>query len=230
VDVNPAILIPARWASTRFPGKMVTDLRGKSLIRRVYESCLETDIPTYVITDSMKIQNEIGENALIEPEGENGTDRLCAWVNKSSIALGFDTYINVQGDMPDIKPRHIRQVLELLQKSRVATLYTDFKSEEDKENPNVVKVVHTGKRAVWFGRGITGYGHHHLGIYGYHHNELRQYRFLKRHDPEIKESLEQIRWLMNGVEISVAKTKYTGIEINTPEDVLKWDEDVPLHL
>lgn len=228
--MRPAILIPARWGSTRLPGKMLTDLRGKTLIRRVYESCIESEIPTFVITDSMRIQNEIGTDAILEPEGENGTDRLCAWVNKSEMALSYDVYINVQGDMPDIKPRHIKEVLELLEKFRVATLYTDFKNDEDQMNPNSVKIVCNKNRAVWFGRGITGYGHHHLGIYGYHHNELRQYRFLKKYLPEKVEKLEQLRWLMNGVDIGIAKTKFKGIEINTPEDILKWDEEVPLHI
>jgi|TARA_B000000557_G_scaffold263114_1_gene265252 3-deoxy-manno-octulosonate cytidylyltransferase (CMP-KDO synthetase) len=227
MSTHPVILIPARYASTRYPGKMLAEMRGKPLIQRVFETCRDTGIPTYVLTDSMRIANAVGKRAIMTGDAENGTDRCCEWINTSDMAGHFNCVINVQGDMIDIKARHITDIAEGLKKHRVCTLYTDLK-EEDKNNPSFVKVVHNGRRAIWFGRGITEYGHHHLGVYGYHYNEIRQYRFLKRFEPEKKENLEQLRWTMNGIEIGVVKTKYSGVEINTPEDALRWDESYPL--
>lgn len=220
--MRPVILIPARLVSTRFPEKMLHKLDGVPLIKRVYDACEDMDIPTYVLTDSMKVAQASGAAALLTPECESGTDRCCYWANTNALATKYDVVVNVQGDLPDIRKEHVEAVLEGLTTDRVSTLYADI-DDSDRDNPSFVKIVHNKKRAKWFGRGITGYGHHHIGVYGYHMNELRQYRNLKKFECEDLEKLEQLRWIMNGVDIGIRKVKYHGCEINTPEDAIRWN-------
>ena len=229
--MNPAILIPARLASTRFPEKMLHKLDGVPLIKRVYDECVDMGYDTYVLTDSMKVAKASGAAALLTPECESGTDRICYWANTDALAVKYDVCINVQGDMPDIRKEHVDAVLEGLVKDRVCTLYTDI-AQEDRDNPSFVKIIHNKKRAKWFGRGITGYGDHHIGVYGYHMNEIRQYRNLARFECEDLEKLEQLRWIMAGVEVGVKKVKFKGREINTPEDAIRWntERDLPLSI
>ena len=218
--MNTAILIPARLASSRFPNKMLAELNGVPLIRHVYKICKKTELPTYVVTPDEQIKEVIGQDTIIVGEAENGTAR-CALANEF---VNYSQFINVQGDMPDIDISIIHKVKNLLGRFDVTTAYTTL-SEQSRKDPNSVKIVHNGKTAKWFGRGITGYGDHHLGIYGYKTHVLNDYAELERFPEEEIEQLEQLRWIQNDVTIGVTKVEFNGIEINTEEDLDKWHKN-----
>lgn len=212
-----AILIPARLASSRFPKKMLADLDGKSLIKTVYDKCKETGYPTFVLTDSEEIRSEV-KSAIVTPEAENGTERCSYGIHKLP---PFNHYINVQGDMPDITKDIIQAVYKKLKQYSVATAYTDM-SPALRKDPNTVKLIHNRSTAHWFCRASLEYGDHHLGIYGYTHDMLGMYNLMQKHLAEDLESLEQLRWLQNGVTIGLAKVNFDGMEINTQSDLTKW--------
>ena len=218
-----AILIPARYGSTRFPGKPLIDLDGTTMIKRVYNTCKSTGIDTFVLTDHQDIYNEIGPNCIIDrTDYQNGTER-CAGAIQNSNFNDYQYFINVQGDMPDVNADIINAVKDLLFKGAdVATVY----SEADKIgrlNLNVVKMIKGTDNAQWFGRGFAHYGYHHLGIYGYTRTALQFYPALKVTEEEQIEGLEQLRWIKNGWKISVSSVQFKGIEINTPQDVENWN-------
>jgi 3-deoxy-manno-octulosonate cytidylyltransferase (CMP-KDO synthetase) len=217
--MTTAILIPARYASTRFPGKMMAKLNGVPLVEHVYNKCAATGLDTYVLTDHQDIYNYMGANrCLMTQEAENGTERCMQVVDE---VLEYDRYINVQGDMPDITPEIIRAVELTLKHSDVATAYTpmDFNLRSD---PNSVKMIHSRGRAHWFLRASLTYGDHHLGVYGYNREAKIVYTTSTKYAEEDIEKLEQLRWIQNGLRIGVVEVEFNGIEINTPEDLEKW--------
>ena len=217
--MTTAILIPARYASSRFPGKMMAKLNGMPLVEHVYICCAATGLDTYVLTDHQDIYNYMGANrCIMTREAENGTER-CMQVIDS--VLQYDRYINVQGDMPDINEDIIRAVEGELQRSDVATAYTpmDFNLRND---PNSVKMIHSRGRAHWFLRASLTYGDHHLGVYGYNREAKIVYTTSTKYAEEDIEKLEQLRWIQNGLRIGVVEVEFDGIEINTPEDLEKW--------
>ena len=214
--MRTAILIPARLASKRFPDKMLYILDGKPLIQRVFDACRQTDFDTYVVTDSKRIASLV-PNHIMTGEASNGTER-CAMAARN---LNYDYYINVQGDMPDVTPEMIKTVAECLKHHSITTLYTDM-TEEEQNKPSSVKMVRAGDQALWFGRGMTGYGDWHLGIYGYTATALSMYKKLEIPDEEHIEKLEQLRWLKNGWQIGCLNVNFNGVEINTPEDLEEW--------
>lgn len=231
------ILIPARINSSRFPEKMLAYLNGKTLVETVFDKCKETGLDVYVLTDSKYINDLIGsENVIMTGHANNGTERCALAVKK--LKKKYSGYINVQGDMPDITTDIIKSVSDLLAHFEsdvyaangdinVVTAYTDMK-EQLQNDPNTVKMISTNthmKKALWFGRGMTGYGDHHIGIYGYSPEALDEYSgYTSLHIPEEenKEMLEQIRWLKNGINVYATHVDFEGIEINTPEDLEKW--------
>ena len=220
--MNTAIVIPARLDSTRFPNKMLAELNGVPLIQHVFNRCKETELPTYVVTPDEEIVKVIGkENTILVGDAENGTAR-CAL---AADYVNYEYFINVQGDMPDITSDIILKVNELLNEYDVVTPYTKM-SDEQRNDPNSVKIIHNGKTAKWFGRGITGYGDHHLGVYGYKNYLLNSYSALKVYPEEEIERLEQLRWIQNDVKIGVVEVEFNGIEINTKEDLDKWQKQV----
>ena len=217
--MTTAILIPARYASTRFPGKMMAQLNGVPLIEHVYNRCAGTGYDTYVLTDHQEIYNYMGGNrCLMTSDADNGTERCMQVIDEK---LQYDRYINVQGDMPDITTDIIKAVEAELQRSDVATAYTpmDFNLRND---PNCVKMIHNRGRAQWFLRASLTYGDHHLGIYGYNRESKAMYNISKKFPEEDIEKLEQLRWIQNGINIGVVEVEFDGIEINTPEDLEKW--------
>lgn len=227
---STAILIPARYASTRLPGKPLVELGGVPMIRRVYDACAKTDMHVYALTDDQRVVDALrgdGEyrSCVLDPkEYANGTERCSAAITNGidPHLLDFEHIINVQGDMPDVTPEMIYAVIELLDKGAdVATLYTDME-EYMKLNLNVVKMIKGTDNAQWFGRGFANYGYHHLGIYGYKRAALVAYPVLKKKLEEEVEQLEQLRWLKNGWQIKVNHVQYRGTEINTPMDVDQW--------
>lgn len=220
--MSSAILIPARYNSTRFPGKPLAMLDGVPMIKRVYDACIASKIPTYVLTDDQRIYNLIGANCLLDHrEYENGTERCAGAVAKFDVLDQYKNFINVQGDMPDVTLEMIEKANWHLQHYPVTTVFTQM--QEDKQNdPNSVKMVRSGDQALWFGRGMTGYGDWHLGVYGYKRNALELYPTLQIEQEEQVEKLEQLRWLKNGWQIGCLSVQYNGVEINAPEDVDLW--------
>ena len=217
--MTTAILIPARYASTRFPGKMMEKLNGVPLIEHVYNKCVATGLDTYVLTDAQEVYNYIGGGkCIMTKEADNGTERCMQVIDE---VLQYDRFINVQGDMPDITEKIIRSVEGALQYSDVATAYTpmDFNLRND---PNSVKLIHSRGRAHWFLRASLQYGDHHLGIYGYNREAKIMYTASTQFPEENIEKLEQLRWIQNGIKIGVVEVEFDGIEINTPQDLTDW--------
>lgn len=219
---SSAILIPARYGSTRFPGKPLALLDGVPMIKRVYDACTASNLPTYVLTDDQRIYNVIGANCLIDHrEYENGTERCAGAVAKFDVLDRYNQFINVQGDMPDVTEELIRQCLIQLSQYAVSTVYTEMPKEEQ-ERPSSVKLVRSDDKCLWFGRGMTGYGDWHLGVYGYTREALKIYNSLPVPKEEHIEKLEQLRWLKRGWNIGCKSVYFKGVEINTPEDVDVW--------
>lgn len=220
---SSAIVIPARYASTRLPGKPLVKLNGKTMIETVYEKCKATGIDTYVLTDSMAVANLFNWDICWIDQSvrfENGTERVAGAIN-GELLNNYTSFINVQGDMPDVTEEMIEKAQWHLKHYPVTTVFTDM--PEDKQNdPNTVKMIRAGDQALWFGRGMTGYGEWHLGVYGYRRHALNMYMSLPQEKEEVIEQLEQLRWLKSGWQIGCLNVQYNGVEINSPEDVEEW--------
>ena len=216
---STAILIPARLESKRYPNKMLVSLDGTPLIKRVFDICNSTDFNTYVVTDSEEIASMV-PNYILTDEARNGTER-CAIAARD---LHYDHYINVQGDMPDITVHMINTIADYLRYYPITTLFTDMpKSQQD--DPSTVKLIRAGDQALWFGRGMTGYGDWHLGVYGYTSDALALYPDMEETVEERVEKLEQLRWLKAGWTIGCTRVDFNGIEINTENDISLWHKN-----
>ncbi|MCO5232072.1 MAG: 3-deoxy-manno-octulosonate cytidylyltransferase [Chitinophagales bacterium] len=222
-------IIPARYASTRFPGKPLVLIEGKPMIQHVYEQCKKSSIlnEVFIATDHQKIFDtaiHFGANVMMTSSQHlSGTDR-CAEVAQQ---IKADAYINIQGDEPRIHPQQIDQIGRLLiEGSPIATLAIKTKIE-NAQNENIVKVVKDiHDKALYFSR--TPIPFHstqdylqHIGIYGFQRDTLLEISQLKPSVLEQSERLEQLRWLENGYEITVGETDYQSISIDRPEDLLK---------
>lgn len=220
---DTVILIPARWGSSRLEGKPLIDLGGIPMIKRVYNICKQSSYDVYVLTDDERIMQCVGkDNSFIDDaEYENGTERCCGALTKFN--LSYDKIINVQGDMPDVTVEMIAKTKLLLDTFDVATVYTAM--PKDRQNdPSSVKLIRSTKSALWFGRGMSGYGDWHLGVYGYKQSSLLQYNTLPVTLEEKIEKLEQLRWLKNNITIGCEPVSFNGIEINTLTDVSEWQQ------
>ena len=221
---STAILIPARYGSTRYPGKPLAKLDGVPMIKRVYDACTASKIPTFVLTDDKRIADLIPAQYcyIDKTDYENGTER-CAGAVLSRKFEEFDQFINVQGDMPDVTTEMLSSAVVSLNSFDVSTVYTDMPSEMQAD-PNSVKMIKDSKdAALWFGRGITGYGEWHLGVYGYTKEAIKVYPQLRKYPEEDIEKLEQLRWLKNGWQIGCKNVYFNGVEINTLKDVETWN-------
>lgn len=218
---STAILIPARYGSTRYPGKPLATLNGLPMIRLVFERARKSNLPVFVLTDDIRISSRFhsGQVILDNTDYANGTERCAAALADSRLDQ-YTHFINVQGDMPDITSRIIDTVDYGLKYADIATVHTEMEPEL-KSNPDSVKMVVGKSEALWFGRGFT-YGEHHLGIYGYKREALERYPLLAVSVEETTEQLEQLRWLKNGCKIGTHPVYFKGTEINTPEDVDRW--------
>lgn len=218
-----AIIIPARYNSSRFEGKPLTMLGGKTMIQRVIEKCKDTKYATFVATDDDRILREADRHCKViyDPMQEfyNGTERVAA---AAKMLDKYDYIINVQGDMPDVTHRMINACVKLLDKYEVASVYTKL-PDDLRKNPSTVKCVIDKDKALWMGRGFT-YGVQHLGVYGYRKETLQEYSKLSMPEEENIEKLEQLRWLKHGYEIGMAGVEFDGIEINTPKDSIEWND------
>lgn len=239
-------IIPARYASTRFPGKPLTLIDGKPMIRHVYERAVRSNSLTdvFVATDDERIEKEVlgfgGKVIMTSSLARSGTDR-CVEALEVLEKQGklFDVVINVQGDEPYIHPEQIDLAASCFLKPEVeiATLAIRLKSEEELFNPNIIRVVFDiHKKALYFSRNPIPFVRNHekkdwlnkqhffkhIGIYAYRPNILRQITLLETSRLEQAESLEQLRWLENGFQIHVEITEFESIAVDTPEDLLKF--------
>ena len=241
VTHDAVIIIPARMASQRFPGKMLAAETGKPLIQHVYEQARHASCATRIVvaTDDRRIAEVIdaigGETVLTLPDHPNGTSRLGEAAEK--LGLPDDAIvINVQGDEPEIPPEVIDAAAGALHDHPVATVASPFHPDQDPADPNVVKVViRQDGRALYFSRaliphvrnGVVARGPlRHVGIYAYRRDFLRRYLTLPPTPLERIEVLEQLRILEHGFDIGVAlrETHHTGIDTPAQYDafVARW--------
>jgi 3-deoxy-manno-octulosonate cytidylyltransferase (CMP-KDO synthetase) len=234
-------IIPARFDSTRFPGKPLIDLAGKSMIQRVYEQSKKASSLAEVVvaTDDERIFNAVkafkGNVIMTSSNHKSGTDR-CAEVSKKMI--GYDAIINIQGDEPLIDPKQINLLASCFNdiSTELATLVKKIDSDNELFNQNTPKVIiNKNSEAIYFSRQVipfiknvepsqylkTHTFYKHIGIYGYRTTTLGIVSKLKLGHLELSEQLEQLRWLENGYKIKVALTKTESLAIDVPEDVIK---------
>lgn len=236
------VLIPARYASTRFPGKPLAKIAGKEMILRVCGQVAATGYDLAVATDDSRIYDTVtaaGYRAVMtRADHPSGTDRLAEAYAK--IGGNYDVVVNVQGDEPFIRPEQINDIVEIFTRypdTRLATLarpYPQDRSYEGLEDPNMVKLVMGDDgRALYFSRSVIPYlrgfdkkdwparhqYYSHIGIYAYTPSALAEIVRIPRGSLEIAESLEQLRWLQNGYEVRVAVSDFPTIGIDTPEDL-----------
>ena len=242
-------IIPARYASTRFPGKPLAVLGGKTVIQRVYEQVSSVLSEVYVATDDARIFQCVesfgGKAVMTRTDHKSGTDRIQEAVEK--IASEADVIINVQGDEPFIHPSQIKTLMQLFDapETHIGTLGKPFDSMEAVDNPNSPKIVTDNRGfALYFSRSIIPYirgkvreewfGEYpflkHLGIYAYRREVLKEVTQLPQSSLEKSESLEQLRWLQNGYRIRVGLTDIETVGIDTPEDLQRAEEFLALHL
>src|SRR5574344_1147029 len=236
-------LIPARYASTRFPGKPLALLAGKPVIQHVYEQASKILDAVYVATDDERIYNKVeefgGKAVMTSTEHHSGTDRIEEALLK--VGGNFDVVVNIQGDEPFIQKSQIETLCKCFddQITQIATLGKPFESIEAVENPNSPKIViDNNGYAMYFSRSIIPYirgkeqsewlGNYpflkHIGLYAYRREVLHEITRLPQSSLEIAESLEQLRWLQNGYKIKVGTTDVETIGIDTPADLQRTEE------
>lgn len=240
-EKKPGILglIPARYASTRFPGKPLIDIHGKSMIQRVYERACGASFldEVAVATDDPRIEEHVksfgGKVVMTSSTHQSGTDR-CA--EAASILPGFDIVINIQGDEPYINSTQIDLLAACFREpgTELATLVKKIADSAELHNPNSPKVIMNARsEAIYFSRTAIPYlrgeehdswiGKHdyfkHIGIYGYRADVLQAITRLSVSSLERAESLEQLRWIENGYKIKVAVTEQETQAVDTPEDL-----------
>lgn len=239
-------IIPARYASTRFPAKPLAILGGKTVIQRVYEQVSSVLDNVCVATDDDRIREAVeafgGRVVMTSADHKSGTDRICEAYNKLYPSTDKDTstsiIINIQGDEPFIQPSQIKTVMECFNDShtQIATLGKPFTDIEALKNPNSPKiVVDNYGYAMYFSRSVIPFirgkeesewiGSYpflkHIGLYAYRSDVLKEVTKLPQSSLELAESLEQLRWLQNGYRIKVGLTDVETIGIDTPEDLEK---------
>lgn len=233
-------IIPARYASTRFPGKPLATLAGKPVIEHVYRRVVEALGSAYVATDDDRIALAVerfgGQAVMTRADHKSGTDRIAEALEKTGREV--DVVVNVQGDEPFITTRQIETLCHCFddEQTQIATLGKPFESMEAVENPNSPKIVTDLKGfALYFSRSVIPYirgfeqtdwlSHFpylkHLGIYAYRTEVLREITQLPQSPLEKAESLEQLRWLQAGYRIKVGITNEETVGIDTPEDLVR---------
>lgn len=223
-------VIPARYASKRFPGKPLAILNGKPIIWWVFNASKKALDNVLVATDDERIKNFVesfGGNVVMTSHlPSSGTDRIAEAVS----SLNVEIVINIQGDQPFIPPLMIKELVSLIKDPSIvmATLKKEIK-EEEKDNPNIVKVVvDKDDFALYFSRSPIPYSgkcYKHIGIYGYKKGFLMKFTKLEHGMLEIEEDLEQLRALENGYKIKVGITQYDSLSIDSPEDLIKMQND-----
>lgn len=236
-------IIPARYASTRFPGKPLALLGGKPVIQHVYEKVAAVLEAAYVATDDERIYDVVksfgGQVVMTRTDHKSGTDRIEEAIEK--IGGEWDVVVNVQGDEPFVAKNQLDTICHCFDDptTQIATLGKPFESMEAVQNPNSPKIVVDNMGfAMYFSRSVIPYvrgkemsswlTHYpflkHLGIYAYRKDVLRQVTQLPQSSLEIAESLEQLRWLQNGFKIKVGTTDVETVGIDTPQDLERAEE------
>ena len=236
-------IIPARYASTRFPGKPLAMLGGKPVIQRVYEQAVSVLDEAYVATDDERIFQTVtgfgGRAVMTRADHKSGTDRIEEAVEK--LETDADVIINIQGDEPFVQASQIETLCHLFDapETQIGTLGKPFETMEAVLNPNSPKIVCDRRGfALYFSRSVIPYVRNkkqqewlqhfpflkHLGLYAYHREVLREVTQLPQSPLELAESLEQLRWLENGYRIRVGKTDVETVGIDTPEDLERAEQ------
>ena len=236
-------IIPARYASTRFPGKPLAVLGGKTVIQRVYEQASSVLEEAYVATDDERIFNAVesfgGRAVMTRADHKSGTDRIEEAAEK--IGTDADVIINIQGDEPFIQKSQIETLMQLFEhtETQIGTLGKRFETIDAALNPNSPKIVTDLQGfALYFSRSIIPFVRgqeqavwlekypflKHLGLYAYRREVLREVTKLPQSPLEMAESLEQLRWLENGYRIRVGLTDVETVGIDTPEDLQRAEE------
>ena len=230
-------VIPARYNSTRFPGKMMEILGDRTIITTTYQNVVETGLfdEVFVATDSEIIFDEISKNggkAVMTGEHETGSDRIAEAVQN----IDCDIVINVQGDEPFLKKEPLKQLIDVFSKDEkkeisLASLKIQLKESEEIQNPNNVKVITDNQGfALYFSRSVIPFHrelaynvkyYKHIGVYAFRKEALIKFSSLEMTPMEISEKLEQLRYLENGMKIRLVETDFVGIGIDTPEDLEK---------
>ncbi len=228
-------LIPARYAATRFPGKLLKVLHGKTIIRRTYEAVRDTDLfdEVIVVCDDQRLMDEIetagGKAVMSLKEHESGTDRIA----EAALEIEADIIVNIQGDEPFISKTSLEKVIALFQQKEVqiGSLMLPVYDAEKINNPNCVKVVvDKNNRALYFSRAPIPYfrdealprtAFQHIGVYAFRKDVLLAVTRLPVSDLERAEKLENLRMLENGIPVHLAVIDHVGISIDTEEDFLK---------
>jgi len=233
-------MIPARFEASRFPGKLMKDLAGKSVILRTYEATKQSNLfsEVYVITDSDIIFNEIvsngGKAIKSLKEHESGSDRIAEAVEN----LDIDIVVNVQGDEPFTQTKPLKNLLQVFKKDKiweidVASLMLKIDDEEEILNPNNVKVVTDENNfAMYFSRSPIPFPREkskaayfkHIGIYAFRKEALLKFTKLPINVLEATEKLENLRFLANGLKVKMVETNQIAIGIDTPEDLVRANE------
>ena len=243
--LSVAGIIPARYASTRFPGKPLAIINGMSMIERVYRQASACKLLKTVIvaTDDERISTHVksfgGKAVMTASHHPSGTDRIAETLSiLEKENEHYDIAVNIQGDEPYIRTEQIAKVIHLFanQEVEIGTLIKSIHAQDDLFNPNVVKVITDNSgRAMLFSRSAIPYlrgksvenwlehftYYKHIGIYAYRTEILRIIATLPPAPPEIAESLEQLRWLWNGLEIHTDVTDFETFGIDTPDDLSK---------
>ncbi len=237
-------IIPARFASTRFPGKPLVDINGKTMIERVYEQAKKALEYVYVATDDERIANEVhrfgGRVVMTSEKHQSGTDRVAEAIEiiRKETKENFDVVINIQGDEPFIQPKQIEEIKTCFDNplTKIATLVKKIENTEDIFDVNKPKVIFNKKmQAIYFSRSPIPYlrgtekeqwhlkhdFYKHIGMYAYKIKTLKELTELEQSPLELAESLEQLRWIENGYAIYVAITKFDSFGVDTPEDLRK---------
>lgn len=235
-------LIPARYGATRFPGKLMAKLGGKSVILRTYESTVNTGVfdEVMVVCDSEVIYNEIvsngGKAVMSKKEHECGTDRIAEAIEDRA---DVDIVVNVQGDEPFTQKEPLEKLLKVFEgeegkQIQVASLMQVLKDQKSIEDPNYVKVAVDKKfNALFFSRSVIPYPrdknvqtiyYEHIGIYAFRRQTLMDFTKMPVSPLEAAEKIECLRYLENGIPMKMVVTEYMGVEIDTPEDLLKAEK------
>ena len=227
--------IPARYAATRFPAKLMQALGNKTVIRHTYENTVATGLfdEVYVVTDSEIIFNEItshgGKAIMSKKEHESGSDRIAEAIED----LAIDIVVNVQGDEPFVKKEPLEQLIAVFKddKVQVASLMQALTNSDLIADPNYVKVaVDKNSNALFFSRSVIPYArntaiaityYEHIGVYAFKKQALLDFTNWPMSPLEAAEKIECLRYLENGVAMKMVVTSYMGIEIDTPEDLIK---------
>ena len=237
-------IIPARYASTRFPGKPLALIKGKPMIQRVYEQALKSKLDAVVIaTDDVRIADAVmdfgGQYVMTSPNHRSGTDRCCEALDL--LKTKYDAVVNIQGDEPFIDPKQIDLLVDLIVRddTPLASLATRIDDADELFSPNAVKVVVNQEgNAMYFSRNpipfmrnvdrdewlVKGRFYKHIGIYAYKADVLHQVARMEPSALEQAESLEQLRWLENGLAIRMALSDAENISIDTPDDLHRAEQ------